>query len=208
MAVYSVVRIHNVLYGCDVWWLDAHDVMVLCDVVGELNITSRFNMISVCHVMSAYDVVTACRSLRECMQWWECVGWQHEYVRWVILVNVMTCDMIVRNDRGPGNDMSVRDDMHLCDDMRVMTWVSVYVMLLTTVCLRSSSLSHLSWFTSCLRLCSCFNVPSASDTQPSQFRPHEHIHNYVKSFTVNLKRGYIEFKYYADAIHSYLTPPG
>ena len=26
--------------------------------------------------------------------------------------------------------------------------------------------------------------------------------------TTQLKRGYIEFKYYADAIHSDLTPPG
>ena len=26
--------------------------------------------------------------------------------------------------------------------------------------------------------------------------------------TVHLKRGYIQFKYYADAIHSGLTPPG
>ena len=25
---------------------------------------------------------------------------------------------------------------------------------------------------------------------------------------IDLKRGYIEFKYYADAIHSGLTPPG
>ena len=38
-----------------------------------------------------------------------------------------------------------------------------------------------------------------------------YIAGYCLNFSFNtyyLKRGYIEFKYYADAIHSDLTPPG
>ena len=31
---------------------------------------------------------------------------------------------------------------------------------------------------------------------------------HCKIMSSELKRGYIEFKYYADAIHSGLTPPG
>ena len=38
-----------------------------------------------------------------------------------------------------------------------------------------------------------------------------HISHFITLLSANqrsLKRGYLEFKYYADAIHSDLTPPG